>query len=61
MLHRYLPNKDNHFLIEIDAPEGKRYASLFPYAEGTVPLGDLNVKQSHELGLTLAKIYFENC
>lgn len=49
--------KNDQLLIEINAPEGQRYASLFPYAQGEIPLGDLNPKQSYELGLTVANIH----
>lgn len=52
-----LPNQNNQLLIEINAPEGKRYASLFPFAQGQIPLGDLNEKQSYHLGVTVAKIH----
>jgi Ser/Thr protein kinase RdoA (MazF antagonist) len=52
-----LRNKNNHLLIEINAPEGQRYGSLFIYAPGQIPLGDLNQKQSYELGLNVAKIH----
>lgn len=52
-----IPTKNQDLLIEINAPEGERYASLFPYAPGQIPLGDLNPKQSYELGLNVAKIH----
>jgi Ser/Thr protein kinase RdoA (MazF antagonist) len=43
--------------VEINAPEGQRYAALFPYAPGQVPIGDLNSTQSCLLGQTLAKLH----
>jgi Ser/Thr protein kinase RdoA (MazF antagonist) len=48
---------DDRLSVEIDAPEGKRYAALFKYAPGTVPLGDFNQTQSYLLGKTLAKLH----
>ncbi|KAM3112933.1 homoserine kinase [Phormidesmis sp. 146-33] len=52
-----LRTKTGQLAIEITAPEGKRYASLFIYAPGKVPLGDLNPTQSHKLGETVAKLH----
>ncbi len=49
--------QQGQLFIEINAPEGKRYLTLFTYAEGTVALGDLNLTQSHLLGETLANIH----
>jgi Ser/Thr protein kinase RdoA (MazF antagonist) len=43
--------------IEINAPEGQRYAALFPYASGEVALGDVDTQQSHALGATLARLH----
>lgn len=43
--------------IEIEAPEGNRYAALFPYAPGEVAVGDLNPTQSFRLGETVAKLH----
>lgn len=43
--------------VEIQAPEGKRYAALFPYAPGKVPVGDFNVRQSWALGAVVANIH----
>ncbi|MEB3291555.1 MAG: phosphotransferase [Synechococcales bacterium] len=43
--------------IELLAPEGKRYAALFTYAPGQIPLGDLNETQSHQLGETVARLH----
>ena len=52
-----LHSKTNNLYLEINAPEGKRYAALFPYAPGTVALGDLDISQSRQLGETLAQIH----
>jgi Ser/Thr protein kinase RdoA (MazF antagonist) len=52
-----LRTKDGFLFIEINAPEGKRYASLFIYAPGEIPLGDLNVGQAHKLGATVAQVH----
>jgi Ser/Thr protein kinase RdoA (MazF antagonist) len=43
--------------VTIHAAEGYRYASLFTYAPGQVPLGDLNVSQSAILGRTVAQLH----
>jgi len=48
---------DDRLAVTINAPEGERYASLFAYAEGQVPLGDLNVSQSRTLGEILARLH----
>jgi Ser/Thr protein kinase RdoA (MazF antagonist) len=63
-LHQnYLPvayplrTREGNLLVTIHALEGDRYAALFPYAPGTIPLGDLNLTQSNILGETLAKIH----
>lgn len=52
-----LKTKDEQLFVEINAPEGKRYASLFIYAQGKVPLGDLDLSQSRKLGETVAKLH----
>jgi Ser/Thr protein kinase RdoA (MazF antagonist) len=63
LAHHQLPvaapflSKQGSFVIAIQAPEGERYASLFPYAEGEMAIGDLNVMQSHHLGKILAQIH----
>lgn len=63
-LHRnYIPvayplrTKSGELAVEIEALEGKRYATLFIYAPGTVALGDLNQAQSFKLGETVAKLH----
>lgn len=52
-----LVTKHDRLFLELDAPEGKRYASLFTYAPGSVPLGDLNLVQAATLGETLANVH----
>ncbi|ACK69445.1 aminoglycoside phosphotransferase [Gloeothece citriformis PCC 7424] len=52
-----LKTKDGYLSLEINAPEGKRYAVLFPYAPGQIALGDFNCTQSYLLGQTLAKLH----
>ncbi|MFM7602972.1 MAG: phosphotransferase, partial [Pseudanabaena sp.] len=52
-----LTTNDGQLAIEIPALEGKRYASLFTYATGQVPVGDLNKVQAQRLGETLAKLH----
>jgi Ser/Thr protein kinase RdoA (MazF antagonist) len=52
-----LRTQQGEFSVEIQAPEGKRYASLFIYAPGQVALGDLNPTQSECLGEVVAKIH----
>lgn len=52
-----LPTKSGQLFLELDAPEGKRYASLFIYAPGSIPLGDLNLAQASKLGETLAAVH----
>jgi Ser/Thr protein kinase RdoA (MazF antagonist) len=65
--NRHLPvaspilTKEGDLALEIDAPEGKRYAVLFEYASGQIPLGDLNPSQGSILGETLAKIHHAAC
>ena len=43
--------------IAIQAPEGDRYAVLFTYAPGTVPVGDLSIRQATKLGEAVAKLH----
>ncbi|GAB4524429.1 MAG: hypothetical protein Tsb0014_02900 [Pleurocapsa sp.] len=52
-----LKTKDGELSVTIHALEGDRYAALFPYAAGTVPLGDLSLTQSEILGKTLGKLH----
>lgn len=43
--------------VTIPALEGDRYAALFTYAEGEVPLGDLDCEQAELFGNTLGKLH----
>lgn len=52
-----LPTQTGELTVEIIAPEGKRYATLFTYAPGHVALGDLNLTQGHKLGTTVAQLH----
>ncbi len=52
-----LKTKQRNLYVTIHALEGDRYAALFPFAPGEVPLGDLNPTQSTILGETLAKLH----
>ena len=52
-----LPTNTGELCLEIIAPEGERYGTLFEYAEGSVPIGDLDCTQSHRLGETVAKLH----
>jgi Ser/Thr protein kinase RdoA (MazF antagonist) len=52
-----LRTKEGQLLVEICAPEGSRYATLFAYAPGRIPVGDLNLEQSHRLGQAVAQIH----
>jgi Ser/Thr protein kinase RdoA (MazF antagonist) len=54
-----IKNKKGELPLEIDAPEGKRYAALFDYAPGEIAIGDLNHTQSYLLGETVAKLHRE--
>ncbi len=61
--HRNIPvaqplsTKSGHLSLEIDAPEGKRYAALFHCAPGEIAIGDLNSIQSRLVGETVAKLH----
>jgi Ser/Thr protein kinase RdoA (MazF antagonist) len=52
-----IKTKHGNLSLEINAPEGKRYAALFPCAPGEIALGDLNLTQSRLLGETVAKLH----
>lgn len=52
-----LPTEGGELWVEIPAPEGSRYAALFPYAPGEVPVGDLNELQGRLFGETIARIH----
>lgn len=52
-----LRTKSGALSIELNAPEGKRYASVFIYAPGSIPIGDLDPTQAILLGETVAKMH----
>jgi Ser/Thr protein kinase RdoA (MazF antagonist) len=52
-----LVTKTGDLCIEIQAPEGQRYAALFRYAPGQIAQGDLDQHQGRTLGETVAKIH----
>lgn len=52
-----LPTKEGDFAVAIKAPEGDRYATLFPFAPGGIALGGWNVEQSRQLGEVVAQIH----
>jgi Ser/Thr protein kinase RdoA (MazF antagonist) len=52
-----LRTKTDQLWIELDAPEGKRYAALFIYAPGQIALGDLNETQGYKLGEVVAQLH----
>ncbi|WP_024545486.1 phosphotransferase [Picosynechococcus sp. NKBG15041c] len=43
--------------VKINAPEGDRYAALFPFAPGEIALGGWNETQSRRLGEVVAQIH----
>lgn len=52
-----LKTTSGKLLIVLNAPEGDRYASLFIYAPGEIPVGDLSVRQATKLGETIARMH----
>jgi Ser/Thr protein kinase RdoA (MazF antagonist) len=52
-----LQTLDGMLSVEIRAPEGDRYAALFPYAPGQIPLGDLSIQQGFKLGEAVAQLH----
>lgn len=50
-------NKNGGFLLEFNAPEGKRYGVLTPYVEGEHFRRRPSVKAANELGRVIAKIH----
>lgn len=52
-----LRTTEGKLFIEINAPEGKRYAVLLVNAPGQIAIGDLNISQSLKLGATVGKIH----
>lgn len=52
-----IPTDTGDLTVEIDAPEGKRYATLFPFAAGGIAMGGWDEKQSQQLGEIVAQIH----
>jgi Ser/Thr protein kinase RdoA (MazF antagonist) len=52
-----LRTQQDQLSVEINAPEGKRYAVLFTYAPGRIAVGDLNDTQGYNLGEVVAKLH----
>lgn len=52
-----LRTQTGQLFVELDAPEGQRYAAVFVYAPGEIAMGDLNMAQSYTLGQILAQIH----
>lgn len=52
-----IATESGEFAIAIDAPEGQRYAALFPFAPGEIALGGWNETQSRQLGKVVAQIH----
>ncbi|WP_369126139.1 phosphotransferase [Anaplasma marginale] len=52
-----LKTKAGKLSIEINAPEGKRYAALFIYAPGVAVGKNLNITQSKKLGENSAYLH----
>lgn len=52
-----LPTKAGEYTVAIDAPEGRRYATLFPFAPGGIAMGGWDEKQSQQLGEVVAQIH----
>ena len=52
-----IPTERGELFVTIPALEGDRYAALFPFAQGSVPIGDLDRPQAEIFGETLAKLH----
>lgn len=52
-----LQTEDGQSMVAINAPEGGRYASLFNYAPGKIPIGDISQNQGRQLGITVARMH----
>jgi Ser/Thr protein kinase RdoA (MazF antagonist) len=52
-----IPTIEGNLFVTISALEGDRYAALFPYAEGAIPLGDLDLIQSQIMGEILGRLH----
>lgn len=51
-----LPDKNDNYILEIDAPEGKRYGVLFSYAEGG-KVSNFTPEISYTIGVAMAKMH----
>ena len=52
-----LSTHSGEYLVAINAPEGGRFATLFNYAPGKIPVGDISQNQGHQLGMTVARMH----
>lgn len=52
-----ISRKDGNFTLELAAPEGNRYATVFSYAPGRAVNEKLNTRQSRRLGEVLATLH----
>lgn len=52
-----LRTEDRQLFVIIHAVEGDRYAALFPFAPGEVPMGDLSIDQSTIMGQTVGEMH----
>lgn len=52
-----IPTQTGSLAVDLDAPEGKRYAALFRRAPGDVLMGDLDQEHGKILGQTLAHMH----
>ncbi|AFY39512.1 aminoglycoside phosphotransferase [[Leptolyngbya] sp. PCC 7376] len=48
---------EGDYVVEVGAPEGMRYATLFPFAPGEISMGGWTVEQSQRLGKVVAHIH----
>lgn len=52
-----IATKTGELTVMIGAPEGMRYATLFPFAPGGIAMGGWDEKQSYKLGEVVAQIH----
>ena len=52
-----IKTKENGLTIQIDSPEGSRFASMFRYADGNAPVNSINASQAELLGSAVANIH----
>jgi len=52
-----IQNNQLDYLLAYDAPEGRRFATLYPYAKGVAPDTKLNLKCTKLLGQSVAKLH----